>query len=134
MKKGFRWFIIFALVVTVVLYFANSSFEINTDATGQKRLVRVEETKEMDLTEWLAVFQSGTFERVKVINDTKLEGYQKIDKEADIPLMTFNSDVKVTYYNVFSSQKPMMTELKDLGISVTGSTIITAASEEGNVW
>lgn len=133
MKKGFRWFIIFALVITVLLYFANSMYDIDIDANGQKTIVKVEEKSDMDLTAWLSVYQSGKFEKVKVVNDTILEGYQKIDKESDIPLMSLQSDVKVVYYNLISSQKPMMTELKELGISLTGATAISASSEDQNV-
>lgn len=133
MKKGFRWFIIFALVITALLYLANSMYDIDVDADGQKTIVKVEKQTDLDLTQWLTIYQSGTFEKVTVINDTILEGYQKIDKESDIPLMSLQSDVKVVYYNLITSQKPMMTELKDLGISLTGATAITASSEDQNV-
>lgn len=95
-------------------------------------LIKIDNTTDMDLTAWLGMYQSGSFERVKVVNDTKLEGYQAIDKEDDIPIVSLQRDVKVVYYNIISTQKPATTALKDLGISLTGETIIMASSEEGN--
>lgn len=88
----------------------------------------------MDLTAWLAMYQSGSFEKVKVINDTRLEGYQPENKQDDVPLMSLQRDVKVMYYNIVSTQKPATTALKDLGISLTGDTIIMASAEEENNW
>lgn len=134
MKKGLRWFIIFALVITVVLYFVNTNYEITTDAQGQKTIVKTNETSTMDLSNWLSLYQSGTFEKVEVINDTLLEGYQKVEKEGDMPLMSLQSDLKVMYYNIYSTQKPATTNLKDLGISLTGATAISSSTEEQNMW
>lgn len=48
--------------------------------------------------------------------------------------MSFQSDIKVTYYNIFSTQKPTSTTLQDLGISLTGGTAISSSLEEQNVW
>ncbi len=129
MKKGVRWFIIFAVVVTALLYFVNSNYDISTDAAGKKVIAKVDATNPMDLTAWLGLYQSGTFEKVTVINDTLIDGYQKSEKTGD---GFFPADYPVVYYNVFSSEKPANTTLKDLGISLTGSTPITATTEEGS--
>ena len=134
MKKGLRWFIIFALVITAVLYVVNTSYEVTSNAAGEKTIVLTDTVNETNLNEWLALYQSGSYEKVKVINDTILEGYQKKDKQADVPLMSFQSNVKVLSYTVFKTQKPVTTALKDLGISLTGTTLITAATEDQNVW
>lgn len=125
---------IFAVVITAILYFVNTNYEVTSDASGQKTLVKIDSTNEMDLTAWLSLYHSGTFERVKIINDTTLEGYQKEDKQGDVPLMSLQSDVKVVYYNIAKAQKPATTDLKDLGISLTGDTIIMATTEDGDVW
>jgi|GEM_PF-2057813 len=120
----------FAIVVTAILYFVNTSYEVNTDAAGQKTLIKIDNTTEMDLTAWLAIYQTGAFERIKVINDTTLEGYQPIEKEGNLPLMSLQTDVKVMYYNVLTAQKPQNATLKDLGISLTGETIVMASTED----
>ncbi|MBP6910332.1 hypothetical protein KBC03_01930 [Patescibacteria group bacterium] len=129
MKKGVRWFIIFAVVVTALLYFVNSNYDISTDEKGEKIIAKVDNTRASDLTARLALYQSGTFEKVTVINDTLIEGYQKSEKTGG---SFFPADYPVVYYNVFTSEKPENTTLKDLGVSLTGSTPITATTEEGN--
>ncbi len=134
MKKGLRWFIIFALVITGVLYFINTNYEITTNEKGEKIIEKTDKETSMDLTTWLSLYQSGSFDKVKVVNDTLLEGYQEENKEGNVPLMSLQSNVKVVYYNVFSAQKPATTSLKDLGISLTGSTAISSSLEEQNVW
>lgn len=134
MKKGLRWFIIFALVITGILYFINTNYEITTDEKGEKTIVKTDKETSMDLTAWLALYQSGSFDKVKIVNDTILEGYQQEDKQGNVPLMSLQSNVKVVYYNIFSAQKPATTSLKDLGISLTGSTAISSSLEEQNVW
>ena len=134
MKKGLRWFLIFAVVITALLYFLSSNYEVDTNANGEKTLIKIDNTTERDLTAWLGLYQSGSFERVKVINDTMLEGYIPTDKQDTAPIMSIQSNVKVVYYNLIQTQKPATTTLQELGISLTGDTLITASTQEENVW
>lgn len=134
MKKGLRWFLIFAVAITALLYFLSSNYEVDTDANGEKTLIKIDNTTERDLTARLGLYQSWSFERVKVINDITLEGYVPTDRQDTAPIMSMQSNVKVVYYDVIQAQKPATTTLQELGISLTGDTQITASTQEENVW
>lgn len=111
----------------------NTSYEVTTNSAGEKTLVLTDTTTDMDLTAWLGLYQSGSFEKIKIINDKTLEGYRQKDAPTDIPLMSLQNDVKVLSYDVFKTQKPATTELRELGISLTGDTTITATTEDESV-
>ncbi|MFA5748291.1 MAG: ATP-dependent zinc metalloprotease FtsH [Candidatus Absconditabacterales bacterium] len=115
MKKAFWFLIVFVVIVTGVLQLYK-----NTSISGDKIQV-IRKTKEVSLNEFLKNYDSGTFSKISLEDENLLKGYQYLGTGNSISLMSIKKDFVEEYFNVFKSQKPLGTSLKDLGISITGN-------------
>lgn len=130
MKKWIRWFLIAAVIITAILYTLKWS-TIVKDSTGKSYIEKINQTSETSLGDFITQAQSGAYTKIKLVNDTILQGYKTTTGDkTTIPSLALQQQVEVRHFTVDTTQKPLASSLQDLGISLTGSTEIIVTSEE----
>lgn len=84
----------------------------------------VKQTKSVSLNEFLWLYQSGTFTKLQLNNDTDLKWYVYLGTGKTIPLMSFRKTLVEQNYDIYESKKPLSSSLQDLGISMTWKILI----------
>lgn len=124
MRKGVWFFIVFVLVVTLGMQFFNDKTVVG------ETIQVIRETKEVSLNDFLKSYNQGTFTKIALEDETNLKWYQFLGTWATTSLMSLNKKLTETSYNVFETKKPIGTSLKDLGIDVTGKTVVDVKFNE----
>jgi len=75
----------------------------------------------VSLSEFLSGYTKNLFDKVILADDTDLKGYQYLGTGQTVSLVSLNKNLVENDYNLFTTQKPVSTSLKDLGISLTGA-------------
>ena len=123
MKKGIWFVFIFILIVTFGLQIAQKNWLFsNGDLVEVAR-----EEQDVSLNEFLLLYQNWIFEKVKLIDEVSLEWYEFVAEQAkeDAPnFLVLWKQSEHKYYNIYSSVKPVNTDLLSLGITATGSVIL----------
>lgn len=115
MKKGILFVLSFVVVVSIVLQLFQSDWSLSNLQEV------IDNRQEVALTEFLAYYQSGSFAKVALIDDSQLEGYiLQSTEEKSIPLNP-GEELEIRRYTVFESSKPISSSLQDLGISLSGA-------------
>ncbi|MEI6426732.1 MAG: ATP-dependent zinc metalloprotease FtsH [Candidatus Absconditabacteria bacterium] len=118
MKKGVLFFLAFVLLMSGILQIYQSNiFSSNTEV--------VDTAKTTSLNTFLAQYRSGDFSKIQLTDGVDLVGYHFVSTGETKPLTTFTPAVIKTHYTTFTTKKPVDTSLSELGISLTGSTILT---------
>ncbi len=94
----------------------------------------VTQTKKVSLNEFLAFYQSWSFKKLQLNNDTDLKWYIYLWTWKTIPLMSFRKTIVEQNYSVYESKKPLSSSLKDLGISMTGKVLIDVAFDKTSMF
>ena len=84
----------------------------------------VKQTKSVSLNEFLWLYQSGTFTKLQLNNDTDLKWYVYLGTGKIIPLMSFRKTLVEQNYDIYESKKPLSSSLQDLWISMTWKILI----------
>ena len=128
MKKALVFVIWFVVVVTLGLtwYQNNVSIEGNVQSI-------VTEKKDVSLNAFLADYKTGMFDKIQLIDNTLLAWYILEEEKQIQTALTFWEEVKQQFYTVIQTNKPTMTSLEDLGISVTWDTIIEVKNTEKTI-
>lgn len=124
MRKWVIFFLLFALVITLVLQSAQT---VDWSSWVSKQVV---ETQDVSLNAFVASYQSGSFSSLTLEDATLLKWYEQVDKTGSVSLLSFKKDVVIEYFNVYQTKKPIDTSLADLGISITGDTIVEVVYNE----
>lgn len=133
MKQWISRFLGFAVLITVVLYqFKN--FDVSIDDTGAKTITTTTKTTKLNLNEFLSGYQAGVFEKIEVVDGTKLEGYEKLPATGSIYSALLKEKINEINYNIYTTNKPFDTSLTELGISLTGKTQIIVSFNERGFW
>ncbi len=91
-----------------------------TSIQGDKIEV-VKKEQAVSLSEFLSGYAKNLFDKVILADDTDLKGYQYLGTGQTVSLVSLNKNLVENDYNLFTTQKPVSTSLKDLGISLTGA-------------
>ena len=91
-----------------------------TSIQGDKIEV-VKKEQAVSLSEFLSGYTKNLFDKVILADDTDLKGYQYLGTGQTVSLVSLNKNLVENDYNLFTTQKPVSTSLKDLGISLTGA-------------
>jgi len=118
--------IIFILIVTGLLQIYNRS----NFSSGNIEVIR--EKEEIALNTFLAEYESGSYSKIVLKDDKSLMGYVLLQETWSTSMM-FRKDVEQLYYNVFETQKPLMSSLGDLWISMTGAVLVEVKFTEKSV-
>ncbi len=89
-------------------------------------------TKNVSLNEFLSGYHAGSFEKIKMKNQTDIEGYILMTGQAtpSLYLMSLNKTAKIRNYSVLTTTKPLDSSLTDLGISLTWATQIDVSYDK----
>jgi hypothetical protein len=129
MKKGLRWFLIAAVVITAILYGMRGT-TILKDKAGNPYIETITQTNDLNLGDFLDQYNSGAYTKIKLVNDDFLQGYRPVSGDEVVSSMALQKKVKVQSYVIDKAQKPHTTSLKDIGISLTGGVEVTVVTEE----
>jgi hypothetical protein len=86
--------------------------------------------KKVDLSTFIKDYKEGLFNEIKVINDKTLKGYHFVKTGQAITSMGLREKIIPLEYEVYTTEKPVTTSLKDLGIVLTGNTAVIVKYEE----
>lgn len=124
--KKWLWFVIwFVVVMSLFLrWYQNMSSHF-----VWKEPVIVVDEKDLGLSQFLAYYQSGSFEKITLIDDEKLVGYQYLGTGETNTLWGLQKWADRARYLVYNASKPVSSSLQDLGISLTGEVLVDAEYE-----
>ena len=127
MKKWLRFVLAFIVGMTLLLqlFQSNDFFSVNQEV--------IEEEETVSLNEFLAYYESGSFTRIMLSDDTKLAGYILLEETTKPSVFPNSEDISVSSYELLRSHKPASTTLTDLGISFTGGVDIESEETEPSV-
>ena len=92
----------------------------------------VQNKKDVSLDEFLSGYENTLFTKIKLTNGTDLEGYIPVSWAggSSLSLMSLQKDLTIKYYDVIETKKPLDTSLVDMGIALTGWSVIDIVYEE----
>jgi hypothetical protein len=116
---------IVGMTLLLQLFQSNDFFSVNQEV--------IEEEETVSLNEFLAYYESGSFTRIMLSDDTKLAGYILLEETTKPSVFPNSEDISVSSYELLRSHKPASTTLTDLGISFTGGVDIESEETEPSV-
>lgn len=133
MKKWIIFFLIFAAIITWVLYKLQTS-EFITQNDWTKLIANIEKNEKVDLNKFIQLYNDKQFEKIDITDNSKIEWYKlKWETENAWNSMILKESIKQKNYEVYSTLKPYDTSLNELGLSLTGSTPINIKTTEKSV-
>lgn len=126
-KKSGKY--VWGILIVVVIISIFSSYWGNKTVENWVMQV-VEKTEKVSLNTFLSEYNEGKFKKVELVNDKRLEGFEFIKSGESLSFMTMQKHIEQAIYKKFVSEKPVNTSLKDLWISLTGSTQVISKYEE----
>ena len=128
MKKWFRFVLGFIIIVSG-FFQMYSSMRISGDVVEVVR-----KTEKVSLNDFLQKYAQHTFTKIVVEDETDLQGFQDVGTGRTFALMSLQKNLTEKYVQLYTTQKPLGTSLKDLGISLTGSVPVEVVfNKEGIV-
>lgn len=115
MKKGFRFILVFILLITGILQVYKSA-NITWD-----KLEVIGKEQNVSLNEFLNNYIKGNFTKVVLEDETDLKGYQYVGTGKTVSFMSLKKSLTEEKYNLLTTKKPINTSMSDLGISLTWS-------------
>jgi len=132
MKKGIMFFVIFAIVISLILFgLQNTQFMMTW--WEEKAVINILKEKDVDLNNFISLYKENKFKKVELKDSTKLIWYELIDDSKTINSMLMRQTIKEIDYNLYNTNKPVDTSLSELGISLTGSTQVDIVYTEKSV-
>ncbi len=116
------WIIAFTVWLNIINKFLISGDDVEI----------IKNTKEVSMNEFLSGYQSLSFSKIKLKDARTLEWYTPVSGQLwdSLSLMSLQKNVKIEYYDVVTTKKPSDISLVDMGISLTGTTIVDVVYEE----
>jgi len=118
MKKWF-WFILLFILLTTWAIQLYKTISVQWDV-----LEVVRDTQEVSLNDFLHYYNDGTFTKIVLEDETSLKWYEFLWTWSAVSFMTIKKNLVEQYVNIFETQKPLGTSLKDLWISMTWKVIV----------
>lgn len=127
--KKWLWFLLFFIVLVT------GSIQLYKTVNVQGNVIDiVRDTKEISLNDFLKQYSSWTFTKIVLEDETSLKWYQYIGTGSSVSFMSVKKNLIEQYINVFETQKPLGTSLKDLWVSLTWSVIVDVKFNEKSWW
>lgn len=124
MKKWLLFFVVAAALITLwlslVKNYSLSPETVSTVGTGSNEISVTVSTTEINLSNFLAYYQSGSFEKIILEDYVTLKGLQP----TALPEKTWFSPQATKAYTVMQTQMPPQTSLQELGILTTWATAL----------
>lgn len=132
MKKWIIFFLIFAVIITSLLYTYQHT-QYKTLSNGTKWIEKIEKENEIDLNTFVKLYKENTFEKIEIIDNNKLKWY-KNNWDSSVNSM-ISWQVKQINYELYKTNKPADTSLNELWLSLTWSTPIDIKlTENSMIW
>lgn len=132
MKKWIIFFVIFAAVITWLLYSFQWT-EYKTLDDGTKAIVKLQNEEDIDLNKFIKLYKENQFEKIEIIDNAKIQWYVNQGEDTTQPSMLLKETIKQVKYKVYKTNKPWDTSLNELGFSLTGSTPIDIKTNQDSV-
>ncbi|MDR0861134.1 MAG: hypothetical protein LBO09_09560 [Candidatus Peribacteria bacterium] len=133
MKKSLLQVIVFFILVTVGLGFLQKHL---IDSRGEEELIPVDaitETKEVSLSKWLELYHNGVYKKIEIKDSTDMKGFILVGTGEDTGFSFLGAKKALTNEFVLAvAKKPLDTSISELGISLTGATIVTTTYTESS--
>ncbi len=113
-----------ALSIVAIIVYRSNTTNIETLPDGSNVAVMISQNTDTDLNNFLALYQSGTFESIKLIDAKQLVWYSPVSGTNTRRMMSFGQPVMTKSYQTTTTNKPIDTSIGELGISITGTTRI----------
>lgn len=123
MKKWIIFFLVFALIITGVLYTLQWT-EYKTLDDGTKALIKIEQEQEVDLNSFIKSYKEKQFEKIEIVDNTQIKWYINEWAWEDQTSMLLRENFKQIKYKILKTNKPWDTSINDLWFSLTWSTPI----------
>ncbi|UFX83459.1 ATP-dependent zinc metalloprotease FtsH [Candidatus Absconditicoccus praedator] len=130
MKKGIILFIGFILVSSILLYNTQQQEYTNLE-DGTKAIEKISEKNEIDLNNFLKLYEDNEFDKVRVIDGKKLHGLIEIEIIETTHIIGYK--IPQVNYKKFTTKKPEETTISELGIDPRKETSITVKYDERGV-
>jgi len=119
MKKWFLFVLIFILVSMWLLQL----YQKSGLWSGEVDIIR--EKEEISLNAFLSEYSSWIYNKVVLIDEKTLQWFVVLEQATwEKVFMSMKTSIKQNYYNVFETQKPLTSTLKELWLAVTGSAAV----------
>ena len=126
MKKSLFKIFFWLLCIITIIYFTQNKLE--NKGTGP--IINVTEEQEISLSEWISKYQTTEFSKIELEDDINLIGYVFV--ETGVVPSFLKEKQLIENYQTFTTKKPSDTSITELGISLTGDTVInTVYNEKG---
>lgn len=125
-KINLLWVIVGVIALTMGLNIVSKLLASGDTMTVTKT------TKEVSLDEFLSGYHHLEFEKIVLKNGTDLQGFIPVSGDANstFSLMSLQKKLDVKYYDVQTTTKPLDSSLGEMGIVLTGETIIQIENEK----
>ena len=130
MKKGIIYFIVTMVGIILLLKFSRGFLSDAYQKWDKLYINKIIAEKKVDLSTFIKDYKEGLFNEIKVINDKTLKGYHFVKTGQAITSMGLREKIIPLEYEVYTTEKPVTTSLKDLGIVLTGDTAVIVKYEE----
>ena len=118
MKKGALFFLAFVLLMSWALQIYQSNL-----FAGDPEVI--DTTKDISLNAFLSQYHQGDFSKIQLTDWVTLAWYHFVSTGTSKAITTFTPAVTKTHYTLFTTKKPIDTSISELGLSLTGSTLLT---------
>ena len=134
-KNSYLWWmygIIFVIFVTLGLKSLQDSQLPAQFWAGSWVSLYIQESEELPLNVWLEHYQNWDYQKVTVINDQDLEGYQFLSTWEEKNY--FWNQFQLVNYKRYTAEKTESLSIVDLGLSLTWDVEIALIHKEPGLW
>lgn len=131
MKKGISFFLVAALLITIGLWFLKNS-QREQNISGDSNVTQ-STSEEVDLNTFLNLYNTDTFDKIRLEDTVKLKWYEEHTLSGDaLKTNIFGKKVE-KIYTIYTTSKPPEMSLQDLWISFSWNTIVEVDYDEWSV-
>ncbi len=134
MKKGILYFI---LIMGGILVLLKLSWWVLSDMYkiwDKYYINKIVAEKKIDLSTFIKDYTNKEFNKIEVINDKVLKGYKFLGTGQTITSMGLREKIIPLKYEIYKTEKPIQTSLKDLWINLSGNIPIIVKYKEEGIW
>lgn len=131
MKKSISKVIWFLILLTLALWFLQTNI-LDTAKVEKESWIKpideITQTSEINLSNWLAFYQSWTFQKITLDNWKNLKGFVFVKTGSQSGFL--GEDKPTNQYIEITTKKPLETTIEELWISLTWATTFTTTYTE----
>lgn len=126
------WAVLFVVVMTGGLNFLQSSAKIWFFSGTTGAIQVVDKQQDISLNTWIANYQSGSYSKIELINETQLEGYRFLSSGEET--LVFGNKQEIQHFEIDRTTKSALTSFSDLGIALSGENVLLVSYKTESLW